>query len=195
MRVLGLAVGEASRSARATANSSRPGLRAQTDTNAAAVELPTPFTAQQDAVLDLMLWHKKLVTVTPRPAIIEHHAFPFQREGMPTLAWTAIGSDTNSNFHADDAYDGYAQTRWESSTPASTNLWWQLDLGAQQDFKTVEAVTSPPDFTVELSADGNQWQPMDLKLARQRARYLRLRPVLSTPATDTWRVIEVTVRP
>ncbi len=165
------------------------------DPNAAAVELATPFTAQQDAVLDLMPWHKKLVTVTPRPAIIEHHAFPLQREGLPTLSWTAIGSDTNSNFHADDAYDGFAQTRWESSTPASTNLWWQLDLGAQQDFKTVEAVTSPPDFTAELSADGNQWRPMDAKLARQRARYLRLRPVQSTPGADPWRVIEVTVRP
>ena len=165
------------------------------DPNAAAVELATPFIARQDAVLDLMPWHSRLVTVTPRLSILEHHAFQYNRAGLPTLAWTAIGSDTNSAFHADDAYDGFEQTRWESSTPAPTNLWWRLDLGAPQDFKSVEAVTSPPGVTIELSADGNQWQPMDASLARQRARYLRLRPAQPAPGADPWRVMEVTVRP
>ena len=165
------------------------------DPNDEAVELATPFVGRQDAVLDLMAWQKKLVTVTPRTPMVEHHAFSFHREGLSTLAWTAIGSDTNSSFRADDAYDGYAQTRWESSGPASSNLWWRLDLGATQDFKSVEAIASPPGLKIEWSADGQQWQPMDATAARHRARYLRLSPALQTPGTDPWRVNEVTVRP
>ena len=42
MRGLGVAVGEARRSARAIASSSRSGLSAQTETNAAAVERLMP---------------------------------------------------------------------------------------------------------------------------------------------------------
>ncbi|MBI5686941.1 MAG: discoidin domain-containing protein [Verrucomicrobia bacterium] len=165
------------------------------DPNAEAVQLAAPFAAEPDAVLDLASLHGKLVTVTPRPAIVEHRTFSYHREGLPTLPWTAIGSDANSGFHAEAAYDGFAQTRWESSTPVSPDLWWQLDMGAPQDFKTVEAVTSPPGLTIELSADGKQWQLMDATVARHRARYLRLRPAPQAPTKDPWRVIEVTVRP
>jgi uncharacterized protein (DUF608 family) len=165
------------------------------DPDTAPVELAAPFTAKQDAVLDLSHSRTKLVTVTPRPPIVEHRAFSFQRAGLPTLSWTATCSDTNSGFQADMAYDGFAQTRWESSTPVSPGLWWRLDMGAMQDFKAVEAVTSPPGLAIELSADGAQWQLLDAKVARHRARYLRLRPVPQAPTQDPWRVNEVTVLP
>lgn len=165
------------------------------DPNVAAVDLPAAWTAKQDAVLDLAAWRDKLVTVTPRPPIVEHRVLPFQREGLPTLSWTAIGSDTNSASHPDDAYDGCVYSRWESSTPVSPDLWWRLDMGATQNFKAVEAVTSPPGLTVELSMDGKQWQLMDANAAQHQARYLRLRPAPQAPTKEPWRVSEVTVRP
>jgi uncharacterized protein (DUF608 family) len=163
------------------------------DPNAAPVELPAAWTAKQGAELDLAAWRDKLVTVTPRPPIVEHRALAFQREGLPTLSWTASGSDTNTNFHADDAYDGCVHSRWESSGPASPDLWWRLDMGRPQVFKSVEAVTTPPGLTMELSADGQQWRPMDASATRHEARYLRLRPTAA--GTEPWRVFEVTVRP
>ena len=165
------------------------------DPNAAPVELPAPWIAKQDAVLDLAAWRDKLVTVTPRPPIVEHRALTFQREGLPTLSWTAIASDTNSPSHPDDAYDGCVHSRWESASPVSPELWWQLDMGAMQNFKSVEAVTSPPGLTIEMSVDGKQWQLIDANAAQHQARYLRLRPAPQAPTKDPWRVIEVTVRP
>ncbi|MBI5393663.1 MAG: hypothetical protein HZA91_00020 [Verrucomicrobia bacterium] len=165
------------------------------DPNEPAIELPAPFVATQDAVLDLAASRAKLVTVAARPPVIEHRSLPFVREGLPTLSWTAIASDTNSNFHADDAYDGFAHTRWQSSGPASPNLSWQLDMGRLESFKSVNAVTSPPGLVIELSTDGKQWRMMNPADARQEARYLRLKPIVLAPATEPWRVFEVTVIP
>ena len=62
-----------------------------------------------------------------RPPVIEPRSLPFVREGLPTLSWTAIGSDTNTNFHADDAYDGFAHTR-----SVSNNLMIDARLPTQQ---------------------------------------------------------------
>lgn len=165
------------------------------DANDEPIELKTPFVADTGAVLDLEPWREKLVPEAPRAPIIEHKAFTFRREGLPTLSWSAIGSDTNTLYHADDAFDGYEQTRWESSGPASLDLWWQLDLGRMEGFKSVNAVTSPPGLAIESSADGKQWKLLDPAEARHQARYLRLKPVVQGPNTEPWRVFEVTVLP
>ena len=68
-------------------------------------------------------------------------------------------------------------------------------MGATQNFKSVEAITSPPGLTIELSSDGKQWRLMDATAAQHQARYLRLRPAPQAPTKDPWRVSEVTVRP
>ncbi|MCX7826553.1 MAG: discoidin domain-containing protein, partial [Verrucomicrobiae bacterium] len=93
------------------------------------------------------------------------------------------------------AYDGYIETRWDSEVALTGDMWWQLDLGRIETFKTIDAETSPAGLTIELSADGNQWRPMDPAAARHEARFIRLRPAPAAPTQEPWRIFEVTVRP
>ncbi|MBM3887642.1 MAG: hypothetical protein FJ388_00805 [Verrucomicrobia bacterium] len=165
------------------------------DADGEAITLPAPFVAREGATLDLEPWRAKLVAVTARAPLLEHRAFLRRHEGLPTLSWTAVSSETNILYHADHAYDGYIETRWESSGPLTSDLWWQLDLGRVETFKTVDAETSPAGLTIELAADGKQWRPMDPAAARHEARFIRLRPAPSAPTQEPWRIFEVTVRP
>ncbi len=165
------------------------------DANGEPIELPVPFVAREGAMLDLEPWRGKLSPEPPRAPILGHRAFAWQREGLSSLSWSAIGSDTNTAFHATDAFDGYEETRWESSGPVSGSLWWRLDMGRPQSFKSVKALSSPVGVAVECSHDAQQWQPLKAGESNQ-ARYLRLKPVVEMTSTnDPWRLFEVSVLP
>lgn len=158
-----------------------------------AVSLAEPFVAKEGAVLDLEPWRSKLVTTTTRVPILQHRAFQFRRDGLPTLAWSASCSEPNSSFAPDQAFDGCLNTRWQSGAPATPQTWWQVDFGRREQFKSVEAVTAPAGVTIELSDDGKQWQAMAPNTNQHHARFVRLRP--SAPSAEPWRVYEVTVHP
>jgi hypothetical protein len=50
-------------------------------------------------------------------------------------------------------------------------------------------------LSIELSADGKQWQPMEPAAKQHQARFVRLRPAAAVTTKEPWRVYEVTVRP
>jgi len=130
------------------------------DASADAIKLPEPFVACAGASLDLSPWRKLLCKANHESRITNHEALRWSREGVGTLLWSATAT-SDEPFPTSDAFDGYRETRWETSAPGQTSDWFQLGFGEVKEPKRIEMETTPgAQLRVEFSTDGSRWQPL-----------------------------------
>ncbi len=130
------------------------------DANAAAIRLLEPFVARAGASLDLSPWREQLCKASREPQKTNHNFLRWSREGIGTLLWSATASD-DEPFPPSDAFDGYRETRWETTAQGRTSDWFQLDLGETRQPTRIEAATTPGvKLRVEFSNDGHRWQTL-----------------------------------
>ena len=128
--------------------------------HAAAIRLPEPFVARAGASLDLSPWRGQLCEAKYEPQETNHDTLRWSREGIGTLLWstTAVSDEP---FPPSDAFDGYRETRWETTAQGRTSDWFQLDLGEVRQPARIEAATTPGvKLRVEFSGDGHRWQTL-----------------------------------
>jgi beta-glucosidase 2, glycosyl-hydrolase family 116 N-term/F5/8 type C domain len=130
------------------------------EAGAVPIRLPEPFVARTGASLDLSPWREQLVTTNHEPRTTSHDFLRWSREGMGTLLWSATASN-DETFPPSDAFDGYRETRWETTAQGRTSDWFQLDLGEVKKPARIEAATTPgAKLRVEFSDDGHRWQTL-----------------------------------
>jgi hypothetical protein len=127
---------------------------------------------------------------------------------LPTTGWAA-SSDTNSpaGDAPANAIDGNLNTRFSSEAPQAPGMWFQVNMGATQNFNQIEmnAGSSTTDFAagynVEVSTNGSTFtsvatgtgtsSPEIVTFPAQNAQYIR---VVLTASTQTpwWSIAEFT---
>ena len=130
------------------------------DACAAPIRLPEPFVARAGASLDLSPWREQLCKANPPPQHVNHESLRWSREGIGTLLWSAT-ANSDELYPPSDAFDGYRETRWETTSQGRTSDWFQLDLGEVRQPARIEAATTPGvKLRVEFSSDGRRWQTL-----------------------------------
>ena len=171
---------------------------------AAAVRLPEPFVARAGASLDLSPWREQLCKANHEPQNTNHEFLRWSREGVGTLLWSATAV-SEEPFPPGDAFDGYRETRWETTAQGRTSDWFQLDLGETRQPARIEAATTPGvKLRMDFSGDGHRWQTLPATTAAGTNGFWSLdwtagpvRFLKWTPARDMdqpWQIRELWVK-
>jgi hypothetical protein len=121
------------------------------------------------------------------------------------VPWTAQASHNPDDVAL--AFDGNANTAWDSMATQAPGMWFQVDLGQVLVLDRVHVASPgrgfPVGYKVKLSEDGQNWhlvaeQPknwMDIKAAfvPLRARYLRLEQTGQPDWPANWMIGEIRV--
>jgi len=121
------------------------------------------------------------------------------------VPWEAQAS--HNHGEVDQAFDGNADTFWDSKSGQAPGMWFQVDLGQILDLDRVRVYSPgrgfPVGYKVKLSADGQNWQlvaenaknwtNVDVAFAPCHARYLRLEQTGKPEWPATWMISEISV--
>jgi len=130
-------------------------------------------------------------------------ATPQGGTGLSKTGWMAAASHTEASSDVARAFDGNLNTSWISGTAQASGQWYQIDLGANRTFRSIELhsglnywVGAARDYIRGydiLVNDGGGWRlvasgegtfPVTrIEVPSTTARYVQIRP---TAAADNW---------